>query len=120
MKSKINSNYITIGLFILFLLVIFFLPFKNTEFFRVGQWKNNIKPKIDMAGYCAPDFSKFGKNDNVAVRCIGDGKMTYDDCCKIRNMGQVCGVNLDNWEIYECKYYPGRACERCKTQNAQY
>ena len=90
------------------------------EMFQVGQWKNSInEPKLN-AGFCGPDFSKFKPQDNVSVRCIGDGNMTSKDCCNVRNMGQICGVNLDNWEVYECKYYPGKACERCKTQNTQF
>jgi len=111
---------IIIILIIIFLFLIFIIPAKKYELFTLGQWKNNYKAPEFEGGYCAPDFSKFSENDNVAVRCVGDGKMTYADCCKLRNMGQVCGVNLDNWEAYECKYYPGKACSRCKTQNAQY
>ena len=116
-----ESSYYTLIIFFLFLIVIFLLPFRGgVELFTLGQWKNKINtPKLEQ-GYCGPDFSKFGPNDNVAVRCVGDGKMTPDDCCRLRDIGQVCAVNLDNWEAYECKYSPGPACSRCKTQNAQY
>lgn len=120
MISIINSKTMTIGLFFIFLIIIIILPAKGMEFFELGTWKNNIQDPKMMAGYCGPDFSQFDENDNVAVRCVGDGKMTYADCCNLRNQGQVCGVNLDNWEAYECKYIPGKACPRCKTQNAQY
>lgn len=121
MKSNINSKTITIALFILFIIALLFIPFRGgIEMFELGSWKNNIVDPRAMGGFCGPDFSKFSEKDNVAVRCVGDGKMTYADCCKLRNMGQTCGVNLDNWEAYECKYYPGNACKRCQTQNAQY
>jgi len=118
---KLDSNSITIILFVLFLIALLIIPFRGgMEMFTLGAWSNNIQVPAAEGGFCGPDFSKFKKTDNVNVRCIGDGKMTYDDCCKIRNMGQVCGVNLDNWEAYECKYYPGKACPRCTTQNSQY
>ena len=119
MNSFLKPEIITMTLFVIFLLIIFFLPFKSiNEKFTLGKWENNYTQTQN--GYCAPDFSKFSSNDNVAVRCVGDGKMTPADCCDLRNQGQVCGVNLDNWEAYECHYFPGRACERCQTQNAQY
>jgi len=120
MNSFFQSNAFTFSLIFIFLIIIFLLPAKKYELFTLGLWKNNFNSPPLQNGYCAPDFSKFSKNDNVAVRCVGNGNMTYADCCKLRNMGQVCGVNLDNWESYDCKYYPGKACERCKTQNAQY
>ena len=115
------KEYWTFIILAFLLLAIFLLPIHGqSELFTLGTWKNNLfNPKAE-AGFCGPDFSKFGEKDNVAVRCVGDGAMTYGDCCKLRDMGQVCGVNLNNWEAYECKYYPGKACERCKTQNAQY
>lgn len=108
-------------LLLVFLILIFIIPSnKKFEFFSQRDWRNNIPNPEEKAGYCAPDFSKFSKEDNVAVRCVGDGKMTFEDCTRLREMGQVCGVNLENWEAYECQYYPGRACKRCLTQNAQY
>jgi len=116
-----ESDYVTLILFMFFLIIIFLLPFRGGyELFTLGTWKNNVNIPKTQGGFCAPDFSKFSDVDNIAVRCVGDGKMTYEDCCKLRDVGQVCAVNLDNWEAYECKYYPGKACERCKTQNAQY
>ncbi len=121
MKSLFNSNNITVILFILFIIALLVIPFRGgIEMFTLGKWENNIRDPAAEAGFCGPDFSQFSDKDNVAVRCVGNGTMTSEDCCRLRNMGQVCGVNLDNWEAYECKYYSGKACERCKTQNAQY
>ena len=121
MESYFNSNTITFILLVLFFIAILLIPAKaGIEMFQLGEWKNNIQDPKAVAGFCGPDFSKFSPQDNVAVRCVGNGNMTVGDCCNLRDQGQVCGVNLDNWEAYECKYYSGNACERCKTQNAQY
>ena len=118
---NMESQYWSFIFLAIFLLIIFFLPIYNKhELFTLGTWKNNLTDPSTLGGFCGPDFSKFSPKDNVAVRCVGDGKMTYADCCKLQEVGQVCAVNLDNWEAYQCKYYPGKACERCTTQNAQY
>lgn len=116
-----NSNTFTFLLFLLFLIIILLIPFRGgIELFTLGSWKNKLNIPSMEAGFCGPDFSKFRPQDNVAVRCVGDGKMTDADCCRLRNMGQVCAVNLNTWEAYECNYHPGKACKRCQTQNAQY
>ena len=116
-----DSGGLTFVIFILFLFAIFLLPWNSDyEMFSLGSWKNNIHNQKALNGYCAPDFSKFNQKDNVAVRCVGNGNMTYGDCCKLRDIGQICGVNRDTWETYPCKYYSGKACSRCETQNFEF
>lgn len=113
-----NTSALTSIIFVLFLIAIFLLPWRGGyELFTIGKWRNAIRNKRAMMGFCGPDFSKFSPNDNVNVRCVGNGNMTYEDCCKLREMKQVCGVNLDTWESYPCQYYSGKACKRCTTQD---
>ena len=85
--------------------------------FQLGQWENN---KFSGTGYCGPDWNKINKNDNVEVRCVGNGNMSNQDCCTLKEMGQICGVNRDTWETYDCHFYEGQPCNRCSTQNSQY
>lgn len=115
------DSIFTFVLFVLFLIVIFMLPWRGGyELFTLGKWRNANKIRAAKYGYCAPDFSKFRETDNVAVRCVGDGNMTYGDCMKLREIGQVGGVNLDTWESYPLQYYSGKACKRCTTQNVDF
>ena len=101
MEQKENNLYLFI-IFALFLIVIFILPFRNDyELFGL---------KKKRAGFCGPDMSLIKKNDNVSFQNIGGeygsfSEMTEKDCCLLRTSGQVCGVNLDNWETYECKFH---------------
>ena len=101
MEQKENNLYLFI-IFALFLIVIFILPFRNDyELFGL---------KKKRAGFCGQDMSLIKKNDNVSFQNIGGeygsfSEMTEKDCCLLRNSGQVCGVNLDNWETYECKFH---------------
>jgi len=85
--------------------------------FQLGAWENN---KLSAQGYCGPDWEKIGKNENVEVRCVGDGNMTNQECCTLKEMGQICAVNRDTWETYDCKFYEGQPSNRCLTQNSQY
>lgn len=101
-----DSVGFTFVLFILFLFALFLLPLNNE--YELFSHKNN------MTGYCGPDFSKFTDLDNVAIKCIGNGNMTASDCLKLKNTGQVCGVNRDTGETYPCQYYTGNSNKRCQ------
>jgi len=103
-----DSVGFTFVLFILFLFALFLIPLNNEYELFSHPNKNNI------AGYCAPDFSKFTDLDNVAFKCIGNGNMTSSDCLKLKNTGQVCGVNRDTGETYPCQYYTGNSNKRCQ------
>lgn len=109
------SDRLTLILFILFLFALFLIPWNKGKFelFTLGKWKNAEYDPNMIAGYCGPDFSKFSDFDNVAVRCVGNGNMTYRDCNKLRDIKQICGVNRDTGETYPCKYYNGVASKRC-------
>lgn len=85
--------------------------------FKLGNWKNN---EFGGDGYCGPDWSQIGLDDNVEVRCVGDGKMSNKDCCTLKEMGQICAVNRDTWQTYDCKFYKGKPSNRCSRQNSQY
>ena len=110
-----NSGGFTFLLFILFIFSIFLINWNGQkyELFTLGKWKNAEYDPEAVGGDCGPDFSKFSDFENVAVRCVGNGNMTYADCCKLRDIKQVCGVNRDTGETYPCKYYPGDQCKRC-------
>ncbi len=110
-----NSTGLTFAIFILFLFALFLIPWNGQkyELFTLGKWKNAEYDPDAVGGYCGPDFSAFSELDNVAVKCVGNGNMTYGDCCKLRDIKQVCGVNRDTGETYPCKFYKGGACKRC-------
>ena len=110
-----NSSGLTFAIFILFLFALFLIPWNGQkyELFTLGKWKNAEYDPNAVGGYCGPDFNRFSDFDNVAVKCVGNGNMTYGDCCKLRDIKQVCGVNRDTGETYPCKFYEGSACKRC-------
>jgi len=84
--------------------------------FQLGSWKN--QKKFGGNGYCGPDWNKIDDNDNVNVRCVGNGNMSNKDCCTLKEMGQICGVNRDTWETYDCMFYEGKQNQKCSTQNS--
>lgn len=110
-----GSNCLTLILFILFLIALFLIPWNKGKFelFTLGKWKNAEYNPNMVGGYCGPDFSQFSDIDNVAVRCVGNKNMTYGDCCKLRDIKQMCGVNRDTGETYPCKFYHGEPSKRC-------